>query len=305
MNIINSNLQFRNLQYGNKPDTIVLHNADAVKCTIQDIHNWHLQNGWAGCGYHYLVRKDGSIYTGRPENAVGAHCPGQNSHSIGICAEGKYMAEQMPAVQKQAIEELGTYIKKKYGIKTVGGHKEFYSTDCPGTNYPLAEIKSAILNSNAAVVNNVVASAPASKPSNAEKFEAYGTVTASVLNVRSGASTDSSIIGTLQKGKQVRIGAKSGGWYSIYFGDHGGWVSAQYINVGSQSSSPKPVDNSKYGTVTANSGLNVRSGPGTGYKVIGSLSKGQKVRIGSRTSGWYNIYFGDHGGWVSDQYLQV
>ncbi|MDF2884257.1 MAG: N-acetylmuramyl-L-alanine amidase, negative regulator of AmpC, AmpD, partial [Clostridiaceae bacterium] len=161
MNIINSNLQFRsNLSYGNRPDTIVLHNADAVKCTIQDIHAWHLANGWAGCGYHYLVRKDGSIYTGRPENAIGAHCPGENDHSIGICAEGKYMVEQMPQVQKQAIIELSTYIKKKYGINKVGGHKEFYSTDCPGTNYPLVEIKNAILSGNATVVNNVVASAP-------------------------------------------------------------------------------------------------------------------------------------------------
>lgn len=160
MNIINSNLQFRNLSYGNKPDTIVLHNADASKCTIQDIHAWHLANGWAGCGYHYLVRKDGSIYTGRPENAIGAHCPGENDHSIGICAEGKYMVEQMPQVQKQAIIELSTYIKKKYGINKVGGHKEFYSTDCPGTNYPLVEIKNAILSGNATVVNNVVASAP-------------------------------------------------------------------------------------------------------------------------------------------------
>lgn len=165
MNIINSNLQFRSLDYSNKPDTIVLHNADASICSIQDIHAWHLANGWAGCGYHYLVRKDGSIYTGRPENAVGAHCPGQNSHSIGICAEGKYMVEQMPEAQKQAIKELGIHIKKKYGIKTAGGHKEFYSTDCPGTNYPLAEIKSAILNGNAAVVNNVVASAPVQKSS--------------------------------------------------------------------------------------------------------------------------------------------
>jgi N-acetyl-anhydromuramyl-L-alanine amidase AmpD len=134
LNIINSNLQFRSLSYGNHPDTIVLHHAEASHCTIQDIHQWHLNNGWAGCGYHYLVRKDGSIYTGRPENAIGAHCPSENTHSIGICAEGEYMHEAMPQVQKQSLIELGIYIKNKYGINRVGGHKEFYSTDCPGTN---------------------------------------------------------------------------------------------------------------------------------------------------------------------------
>lgn len=146
MNIINSNLSFRNnLSYGNKPDTIVLHHAEASSCSVQDVHQWHLNNGWAGIGYHYFVRKDGNIYTGRPENAIGAHCPGMNSHSIGICAEGAYMSETMPDVQAQAIIELSLSIKNKYGISAIGGHKEYYSTDCPGSNYPLEDIKSAVL----------------------------------------------------------------------------------------------------------------------------------------------------------------
>jgi N-acetylmuramoyl-L-alanine amidase len=308
MNIINSNLQFRTnqLAYENKPDTIVLHHAEASHCTVQEVHQWHLANGWAGIGYHYFINKEGNIYTGRPEGATGAHCPSMNNHSIGICVEGEYMKETMPEAQKRSVIELGVYIKKKYGIGKVGGHKEFYSTDCPGTNYPLTEVKNAILSGNATVINNVVASAPAS--SNVEKFEAYGTVTASVLNVRNEPSTNGSVLGTLAKDTKVHIGGKLNSWYNIFFGSNGGWVSGEYINLssGSSASAPvKPVDSTKYGTVTANSGLNVRSGPGTGYKVIGSLSKGQKVRIGSNASGWYNIFYGEHGGWVSDQYLQV
>lgn len=149
MNIINSNLQFNGLTYGNNPDMIILHHAEASQCTVQDIHAWHLANGWAGIGYHYFVRKDGSIYTGRPENAIGSHCLHYNAHSIGICAEGEYMKEQMPVVQKQALIELGAYIKNKYGIKIVGGHKEYYQTDCPGINYPLEEIKTDILGGSA------------------------------------------------------------------------------------------------------------------------------------------------------------
>lgn len=148
MNIINSNLQFKSLSYGNNPDTIVLHHAEASVCSIYDIHKWHLNNGWAGCGYNYYVRKDGSIYTGRPENAIGAHCPGMNSHSIGICAEGEYMNETMPQTQKQAIIELCQYIKNKYGIQRIVGHGEVYSTNCPGTNYPLSEIRNAVMYGN-------------------------------------------------------------------------------------------------------------------------------------------------------------
>lgn len=142
MNIIQSNVNFKsNMAYGNKPDTIVLHHAEISKCSVYDIHQWHLANGWAGIGYHYFVNKKGQIYTGRPENAVGAHCLGMNDHSIGICAEGSYMKETMLEVQKQAIVDLGQYIKDKYKMTKIGGHKEFYDTNCPGTNYPLKDIK--------------------------------------------------------------------------------------------------------------------------------------------------------------------
>nr|WP_243240285.1 N-acetylmuramoyl-L-alanine amidase [[Clostridium] hylemonae] len=79
---------------------IILHHAEASNCTVQDIHRWHKNNGWAGIGYHFLVRKDGSIYRGRPEWAVGAHASGSNSDSIGICFEGAYMTETMPAARQ-------------------------------------------------------------------------------------------------------------------------------------------------------------------------------------------------------------
>ncbi|MDT8715429.1 N-acetylmuramoyl-L-alanine amidase [Clostridium sp. 19966] len=149
MNIIESNLQFKALSYGNNPKLLVLHHAEATTCTIQDIHQWHLDNGWAGCGYHFLVRKDGSVYRGRPEQAIGAHCPGVNATSLGICAEGNYMQDTMPIAQKNAIVELCKYLEDKYKINKIQGHKELYSTDCPGTNYPLEDIK------------NLCASAPA------------------------------------------------------------------------------------------------------------------------------------------------
>lgn len=145
MKIIEGNLKFKDLAYGNKPVMLVYHHAEASKCTIQDIHNWHLNFGWSGCGYHFLVRKDGSIYRGRPENAIGAHCPSANDKSIGICAEGAYDTESMPIAQKNALIELGQYLKSKYNIGKVYGHKELYSTACPGKNYPLQEIKNVVL----------------------------------------------------------------------------------------------------------------------------------------------------------------
>ena len=102
MTIIDVGLKFNSMTYGNKPNKLVLHHAEASKCTVQDIHSWHLANGWAGIGYHYFVRKDGSIYKGRPDNAVGSHCQGSNTGSLGICFEGNYMKETMPTAQYNA-----------------------------------------------------------------------------------------------------------------------------------------------------------------------------------------------------------
>lgn len=53
---------------------------------IRDIHV--NQNGWRDIGYHYVIKRDGSIEKGRDESVVGAHTTGHNHDSIGICLIG-------------------------------------------------------------------------------------------------------------------------------------------------------------------------------------------------------------------------
>lgn len=140
MNIIDTFLNFGSLTKRNKTNEIILHHAAAENCSPEDIHRWHLNNGWAGAGYHFLVRKDGKIYRLRPEWAVGAHASGSNSDSIGICAEGNYDYETMPEAQKNSLIWLVNYLKDKYGITKVIGHRDVNNTSCPGKNYPFNEI---------------------------------------------------------------------------------------------------------------------------------------------------------------------
>ena len=54
-------------------------------------------------------------------------------------------------------------------------------------------------------------------------------VTASVLNVRDKASINGNVIGTLGRGTKVKLSVKIGDWWNIYYGEHGGFVSTQYI----------------------------------------------------------------------------
>lgn len=141
MNIVETNLQFKgNMETRKSTNRIVLHHAAASVCDAKTIHEWHLNRGFSGIGYHFLVRKDGTIERGRAENLVGAHAAGNNSNSIGICFEGNFETETMGEAQKNAGSELVEYLKKKYSIGIVVRHKDLAHTACPGKNFPFEEI---------------------------------------------------------------------------------------------------------------------------------------------------------------------
>ena len=80
-----------------------------------------------------------------------------------------------------------------------------------------------------------------------------------------------------------------------------GWTNDSCI-VNGDASAPQPTPTYKTGTVRVNSSLNVRSGPSTGYGVVGSLHNGDNVTIYEEENGWYKI--GDSR-WVSAQYVVV
>ena len=139
MQIIEANLKFGSLSKRASTKRVILHHA-AMNGSVEAVHNVHKAKGWSGIGYHLYVRKDGKIYRGRPEWAIGAHASGSNYNSIGICAEGNFEIDKMPEAQKNALKWLVNYINQKYGISTVQRHRDVGSTACPGRNYPFDEI---------------------------------------------------------------------------------------------------------------------------------------------------------------------
>lgn len=140
MKVIEANLPRNgNFTRRSKTDEVILHHAEASSATVWDINDWHLDNGWVGIGYHYYIRKDGSIYRGRPEWAVGAHATGHNDRSIGICCEGAYMTETMPAAQLDSLKALLRDIMGRYGTLALKRHRDVNATSCPGDRFPWAE----------------------------------------------------------------------------------------------------------------------------------------------------------------------
>lgn len=56
---------------------------------------------------------------------------------------------------------------------------------------------------------------------------------------------------------------------------------------------------------TAESNVNVRSGPGTDYPVVGALSAGESVDAGNCSGSWCQVRFGGGSGFVSRNYLAM
>ena len=140
VDIVETNLDFNSLSERSYTDMIVIHHTGCndIDASAEDIHGWHLGNGWAGIGYHYVIRKDGTIERGRPEWAIGSHAYGENSHTIGIHISGDF--QQATPSEKQ-VDRCGALIAdicERYGIpidyKHIVGHGELMATSCPGVN---------------------------------------------------------------------------------------------------------------------------------------------------------------------------
>ncbi len=122
-----------------------------------------------------------------------------------------------------------------------------------------------------------------------------GTVNASSLNIREGASTSSAVVAKAAQGAQVNILESYNGWYKITSGDATGWVSGNYITVSQEAVK---------GMITSDN-VNVRTGPGSSYDVILSvLSEG--VDVIDAEGDWYKVRFSTGlEGWIHSDYVNT
>lgn len=119
---------------------LILHHA-AANGSVKAIHAAHLGRGWDGIGYHYYVRKDGTVWRGRPEDSIGAHTVGHNSVSIGVCFEGNFELDLMSEAQLNAGLWLIGNIVSRYPYISISGHRDNDATACPGKNFPAELLK--------------------------------------------------------------------------------------------------------------------------------------------------------------------
>lgn len=109
-------------------DTIVIHcsaTREDVDYTFEDCIRDHKARGFRKCGYHFYIRKDGTVHIGRLLSEVGAHAgKGFNANSIGICYEGGVKAKGNPFSPKDA-KDTRTEKQKEAILKCIKEAKEY------------------------------------------------------------------------------------------------------------------------------------------------------------------------------------
>lgn len=145
--IHNTCLEFKEeLRYRDHTSYIILHHTEVdTPHTVEEVHQWHLnrkKENMVGIAYHYYIRKNGKIYTGRPYGTIGAHAGEEyNPISVGIGYEGDFNKEKMSEEQENAGVMLIALLSLAYEDAEVVMYCNLNDerTD-PGKNFPFESL---------------------------------------------------------------------------------------------------------------------------------------------------------------------
>lgn len=101
---------------------------------VATMDRWHKQRGWSGVGYHFFIRKNGTIERGRDINKTPAAQGGHNRGTIAICLHGLAKSKFTKA-QFDALTNLCGQIGAAYPHSTFHGHCEVSAKTCPVFDY--------------------------------------------------------------------------------------------------------------------------------------------------------------------------
>ena len=142
-----------------------------------------------------------------------------------------------------------------------------------------------------------------------------GTVATETLNLRSEASTSSSVITLLNANEKVDIISEEGDWYKVKYGNKEGYVSKEYIKVTADSTAQQKEQKP---TTTANSGdttkpsMNIESNakiklekdvtikilPLINSNNLGNVKSGEEITVITKANNWMFIQTDDIAGWI-------
>ncbi|MCD7751201.1 MAG: NlpC/P60 family protein [Lachnospiraceae bacterium] len=124
------------------------------------------------------------------------------------------------------------------------------------------------------------------------------------LNVRSGPSTDDSVVGKMTNNAACEILFEKDGWYYITSGEVEGYVSAEFIITGVEAK-VKALSIVYTKAVVQTDGLNVRTGPGEEYDILTQVATGEELEVVAVSDGWVECVLNTDTVYVSEEYVEI
>jgi len=135
-------------------DYLVVHCA-ATKATMDigkaEITQWHRERGFFDIGYHYVIRRDGTVEKGRPDTRPGAHARGFNHISLGIClvggvaADGKTPEDNFTVAQYATLKTLLLDLLNEYPEASIVGHRDLPNVNKACPSFEVSDFVDTIL----------------------------------------------------------------------------------------------------------------------------------------------------------------
>ena len=126
-----------------------------------------------------------------------------------------------------------------------------------------------------------------------------GFVNTNALNLRSQPSTSSTILDVAPRNECVVIISKNGDWYHVNYDLQEGYMHSAYLDVLTKENAELG-----YGSVIGTS-VNLRSGPGTGFRSVGTASRGDRLYILGLNEGWYKVICDNTTCYIRSDYLKL
>lgn len=269
--------------------------------------NYHVNhNGWSDIGQHFTTFPDGMIATGRSLESSPACIKGRNANALCVENVGNFDTgnDAMTAAQRETIVRSAAAIVRRFGIpintdKIVYHHWFDLNTgartngtggvvkSCPGTGFFGGNKVTDAHKNFLPLVMQAVGGNFGRQLAGILKF---GYVTAQSLNIRRGPGTKFAKVGVVTLGAILRIYKAQGGWYKVAR-NRDEWVAGSFV---------KDVTRA---AVVDTDELNVRSGPGADFTIVGTFLRGEELFIHEVKGNWAKIGLDER--WVSKKFLQT
>lgn len=133
-----------------------------------------------------------------------------------------------------------------------------------------------------------------------------------IVNLRAAPTTASAIMAKASRGDILEVLGKEGDWYRVGRNGSACWVASWLVEFrnappavnSGQAAAPDPGRTSYVAEITTE-GVNIRSGPGTSYSVIGRAGSGSKYSFLEQSGDWYKVALNSGSGWVSGQFAKL